>query len=103
MNTWNTLPQSYHQRVNNNTVAIDKSQIQPAENRIPAVDVRTDPAQGDNAILVDYLTSEVASQACEIGRTDTNIRIDNNGTDDDQDFGMPGGSGNFADEGDESD
>ena len=56
-----------------------------------------------NAILLDYLTSEVALEEPEIGRTDPNIPIDNNCTDDELHFGMPGGSGDFEDEGDESD
>jgi hypothetical protein len=37
MNTWNTLPESYHQRVYNNTLATVKRQIQQAENPTPAV------------------------------------------------------------------
>jgi hypothetical protein len=49
------------------------------------------------------LTSEVAIEEPEIGSTDRNIPIDNNGMDDELHFGMPGGSGNFKDEGDESD
>jgi len=57
----------------------------------------------DNAILLDYLTSEVALEEPEIGSTDANIPIDNKCTDYELHFGMPGGSGDFEDEGDESD
>jgi len=103
MNTWNTLPESYQQKVYNNTLATVKSQIQQAENPTPAVVISVEAARVDNAILLDYLTSEVALEEPEIGSTDSNIPIDNNCTDDEWHFGMPGGSGDFEDEGDESD
>jgi hypothetical protein len=48
-------------------------------------------------------SSEVALEEPEIGITDPNIPTDNNCTDDELHFGMPGGSGNYADKGDESD
>jgi hypothetical protein len=60
MNTWNTLPESYQQRVYNNTLATVKHQIQQAENPTPAVVISTEAASVDNAILLDYLTSKVA-------------------------------------------
>ena len=103
MNTWNTLPESYQQRVYNNTLATVKRQIQQAENPTPAVVISVEAARVDNAILLDYLTSEVALEEPEIGSTDPNIPIDNNCTDDELHFGMPGGSGDFEDEGDKSD
>jgi len=103
MNTWNTLLESYQQRVYNNTLATVKRQIQQAENPAPAVVISVEAARVDNAILLDYLTSEVALEEPEIGSTDSNIPIDNNCTDDELHFGMPGGSGDFEDEGDESD
>jgi hypothetical protein len=65
--------------------------------------ISLEAAHVDNAILVDYLTYEVALEEPEIRSTDPNIPIDNNCTDDELHFGMPGGSGNFEDEGDESD
>jgi hypothetical protein len=103
MTTWNTLPESYQQRVYTNTLATVKRQIQQAENTTPAVVIGVEAARVDNAILLDYLTSEVALEEPEIGSTDRNIPIDNNCTDDELHFGMPGGSGDFKDEGDESD
>jgi hypothetical protein len=103
MNTWNTLPESYQQRVYNNTLATVKGQIQQAENQTTAVVISVEAARVDNAILLDYLKSEVALEEPEIGSTDSNIPIDNNCTDDELHFGMPGGSGDFEDEGDESD
>jgi hypothetical protein len=103
MNTWNSLPESYQQRVYNNTLATVKRQIQQAENPTPAVAISMDAAGGDNAILPDYLTSEVALEEPEIGSTDPNIPIDNNCTDDEQHFGIPGGSGDCEDEVEESD
>jgi hypothetical protein len=103
MNTWNTLPESYYQKVYNNTLATVKCQIQQAENPTLAVVISVEAARVDNAILLDYLTSEVALKEPEIGITDSNIPIDNNCTNDELHFGMPRGSGDFEDEGDESD
>jgi len=103
MNTWNTLPESYQQRVHNNTLATVKRQIQQAENPTPAVVISVEAAHGDNAILLDYLASKVALEEPEIGSSDPNIPIDNNWTDDELHFGMPGGSGDYEDESDERD
>jgi len=91
MNTWNTLPESYQQRVYKKTLATVKRQIQPAENPTPAAVISTEAARVENAILLDYLTSEVALEEPEIGSNDPNIPIDNNCTDDEMHFGMPGG------------
>jgi len=102
MNTWNTLPENYQERVYNNTLATVKHQIQQAENSIPAVVISTEAASVVNAILVDYLTSEVALEEPEIRSTDQNIAIDNNCMDDEQHFRMPGGSGYYEHTGDES-
>jgi len=93
MNTWNTLPESYQQRVYNNTLATVKRQIQQAENPTPAMVLSVEAACVDNAILLDYLTSKVALEEPEIGSTDPNIPINNNCTDDDLHIGMPGGRG----------
>jgi hypothetical protein len=95
INTWNTLPQSYQQRVYNNTLTTVKRQIQKAENPTPAVVISMDAARVDNAILLDYLASEVALEEPEIGSTDRNIPIDNNCTDNEPHFAMPGGTGDF--------
>jgi hypothetical protein len=103
MNTWNTLPESYQQRVYTNTLATVKRQIQQAEDPTPAVVISMEAARVDNAILLDYLTSEMALEEPEIRSTDSKIAKDNNCTDNELHFGMQGGSGDFADEGDESD
>jgi hypothetical protein len=103
MNTCNTLPESYQHRVYINTLATVKRQIQQAENPTPAVVISVEAARVDNTILLDYLTSEVAIEEPEIGCTDPNIPIHNNCTDDELHFGMPGGSGDFDDEGDKYD
>jgi hypothetical protein len=89
--------------VYNNTLATVKRQIQQAENPTPAVVISVEAACVDNAILLDYLTSEVAIEEPEIGSNDPHIPMDNNCTDDELHFGMPGGSGDFEDEGDKSD
>jgi len=103
MNTWNTLLESYQQRVYNNTLATVKRQIQQAENPTPAMVISVEAARVDNAILLDYLASEVALEEPEIGSTDPNIPLDNNCMDDKGDCVMPWGSGDYEDEGDESD
>jgi hypothetical protein len=89
--------------VNNNTLATVKRQIQQVENPTPAMVISVEAARVDNAILLDYLTSEVALEEPDIRSTEPNIPIDNNCTDDELHFGMPGGSGDFEDQGDESD
>jgi len=95
MNTWNTLPESCQQRVYNSTPATVKRQIQRAENPTPAVVISVEEARVDNAILLDHLTSEVALEEPEIRSTDPNIPIDNNCTDDELHFGIPGDIGDF--------
>jgi hypothetical protein len=65
--------------------------------------ISVEAARVDNAFVLDYLTSEVALQKPQIGSTDPNIPIDNNCTYDALHFGMAGGSGDYEDEGDESD
>jgi hypothetical protein len=103
MNTWNTLPESYQQKVYNNTLATVKHQIQHAQDPTPTVVISVEAARIDNAMLLDYLASEVTLEDPEIGGTDPNIQIDNNCTDDELHFRRPGGSGDYEDEGDESD
>jgi len=100
VNTWNTLPESYQQRVYKNTPAIVKRQIQQVENPTPAEVISTLAVPVDNAVLLDYLTSEVALEEPEIRSTDANIPIDNNCMDDELHFGMPGGCEDYKDEGD---
>ena len=87
----------------NNTLASVKRQIQQAENPTPAVVISVEAAHVDNAILLDDLTSEVALEEPEVGSTDPIIPIANNCTDDELHLGMPGGHGDYEDEGDESD
>ena len=87
----------------NNTLPTVKRQIQQAENPTPAVVISVEAARVDNAILLDYLASEVALKEPEIGSTDPNILIDNNFTDDELHFGMPEGNWDYEDEGDETD
>jgi hypothetical protein len=100
MNTWNTLPESYQQRVYKNTLGTVKREIKQAENPMPAAVISTDAAHVDNAILLDCLTTEVALEEPEIGSTDPNIPMDNNCTDDELHDGMPGGCQDYDDEGD---
>ena len=45
----------------------------------------------------------MALEEAEIGSTDPNIPIDNNCMDDKLHFGIPGGSGDYEDDGDKSD
>jgi len=99
INTWNTVPESYPQRVHNNILVTVKCHIQQAENPTPAVMIRVKAARVNNAILDDYLASVVALEEPVIRSTDQNIPVDNNCTDDKLHFGMPGGSGDYEDEG----
>jgi len=103
MNTWNTLLESYQQRVYKNTLAAVKRQMQQVENPMPAMVISVEAACVDNAIHLDYLTSEVALEEPEISNTDPKILIDTNCTDDEQHFGIPGSSGDSEDESDDSD
>jgi len=73
------------------------------QNPTPAVVNSVEAARVANAILLDYLTSEVAVEEPGIASTDPNIQIANNCTDDELHIGMPGGSRDNKDEGDESD
>jgi len=68
---------------------------------MPAGIISMEAARVDNAILLDYLTSEVAPEEPEIGSTDQNIPIYKNCMDDELHFWMPGGR--REDEDDESD
>jgi len=95
MNSWNTLLESYQQRVYANTLATVKRQIQWVENTTPAMVISVEAAHVDNAIFLEYLTSEVALEEAEIGSTDPNIPIDINCTDDELHFGITGGSGDL--------
>jgi len=54
-----------------------------------------------NAILVEYLASEVALEEPEIGCTGQDIPRDKDCTDDELHFGIPGGSGDYEDANDE--
>jgi hypothetical protein len=103
MNTWNTLPESYQQRVYNNTHATVEHQIQQGENPPPAVVFTVEAACVDNTMLLDYLTSDVMLEEPEIRSTDPNLPIGNNCTDDKLHCGMPAGSRQFEDEGGECD
>jgi hypothetical protein len=102
MNTWNTLPERYQLSVCHNTLPTVKRQIQQVENPTPAMVISVEAACVDNAILLDYLASEVAHEEREIRSTDPNIPIDNKCADDEIHSGMPGGNGDYEDEGDES-
>jgi hypothetical protein len=103
INTCNTVPVSYQQRVYKDTLAIVKRQIQQLENPTPAVVISMEAVSVHNSILLDFLTSEVALEEHDINSTDPDIHNDNNSTDDVPDFGMPGGSGNYKHEADKSD
>jgi hypothetical protein len=102
MNTCNTLPESYQQRVYKNTLATVKRKIQQAENPRGAVVIGVEAARVDNAIVLQMLTSEVALEEPHIGNTHPTILMDNNCTYDKLHFGMPGGSEDNEDAGDES-
>jgi len=103
MNTWNTLPESYQQKVYKDTLATVKRQIKQEENPTLAEVISTEVAHVDNANLPNYLTSKVALDEPEIRSTDPNIPIDNNCADYEMHFGMPGGCEDYDNEVDEID
>jgi hypothetical protein len=103
MNTWNTLPESYPQRVYTHTLATVKHQIQQGENQTPAVVNSLDAARADNDNLLDYLTSDVALEEPVIRSTAPNIRNLCNCLNDELHIGMPGGSAESSAAGDKCD
>jgi hypothetical protein len=103
MNSWNTLLESYQQSMYNNTLATVKRQIKQAANPTPAMVISVCAVCVDNAILLGYLTSEVGLEEQEIRSTDPIVLTDNICPDDKLHFSMPGGSGDYEREGDESD
>jgi len=103
LNTWNTLPESYQQRVYKTTLLTFKRQIQQVEIPMPAEVISVEAARVDNAMLLEYLTSEVALQEPDIGSTDPNIPVENTWMDEQLHFGMPVGRVDYEDQGDESD
>jgi hypothetical protein len=82
MNTWNTLPESYQQRVYKNTLATVKHQIHQAKILRLTMVISVEAACVANAIFLDYLTSEMALEEPEIRSTDPSNPLDNNCTDD---------------------
>jgi len=102
IDTWNTLPESYQQKVYKITLATFKRQIQQAQNAMPALVISMEAAHVDNAIRLDHLTTEVALEEPKIGSTDRHITMYNNCTDDKLHLGMPRGSRDYEDVGDES-
>jgi len=103
MHTGNTLPESYQQVVNNNTLATIKRQVQQRENATPVVAISVETAHGENHIFLEYLASELPLEEPEIRSTDPNIPIDNNCPDNELHFAIPWGSRDYKDGGDESD
>jgi len=102
MNTWNTPPESYQHTVYNDSLATVTRQIQQAENQTPGVVISVDAARVVNGILLAELTSEVALDKREIASTDPDIPINNNCTNDEPHFGMPGDSADYKHEADET-
>jgi len=102
MNDWNTLPESYQQRVYKNTLATVKGKIQQAEKPTPAMVISVEAVCVDNAFLLHYLTYKVALQESEVGSTEANIPIDTNCTKDKLHSTMPGGSGDWEDDSDKA-
>jgi len=102
INTWNTLLASYQHRVYKTTLATVKHEIQQPENPTPAMVISEEAAHIDNAILLDYFTSEVALET-DIGSAGPNIPMDNNCMGDKLHFGLTGGIAEYKDDGDQSD
>jgi len=92
MNHWNTLPESYQQRMYKNTVAAVNRPIQQAENPTPDIFISVDVACVDTANLFDSWTFKVELGKPEIPYGDPYILIDNNCMDEKLHFLMTGGS-----------
>jgi hypothetical protein len=92
MNTWNTLPESYEQRVYNNTLATVKRQIQLEENQTPTM-----------VFSIVAAGVEVALAMPEIGSADQIIPIYHNCTADKLHFGMGWGRADYQAEFNNSD
>jgi len=103
MNTWNTPPESYQQKVYKNTLATVKRYIQHGENSTPAKVSSTETPRVDNVILLDYLTSEVALEEHDIRSTEANIPIGNDWADDELHCGLPVQCKEYDDEVDQID
>jgi hypothetical protein len=76
----------------------------------PSVEIRTAPdvihseeVRVENVILFDNLTSDVAHEHPEIGRSDVDILGDHNSLGDELHFGMPGDCDNELDKIDKND
>jgi len=102
LNTWKTILESYQQRVNKNTLAAVKRQIQQVEDPLSAMMIDVEAARVENAIFLHYLPSKVALKYLEIGCTDPNIPIDNHCLDVQPHFGMPEVSGEYNEDRDPS-
>ena len=103
MNTWNTLPECYQQRVYKNTLATVKRRFKQAEIPTPAAVNSTEAARGDIAILVDNLTSEVPLEEPEMVSSGPNTPIDINCANDELHVGIPRRCKDYDDDGDEID
>jgi len=76
--------------------------MQQEENSIPAVVISVKAPHVDDVILLTNLPAEVALGKPEFGGTDPNIPVDNNCTDDELHFGIPGCNRDYQDNGDKS-
>jgi hypothetical protein len=103
MNTWNTLPESYQQRVYNITVATVKHQKKQAEKPAPPMANSIEPTSIHMTILLDYLTTEMALAEPENRSTEPEIPIHKICTNYELHFGLPGGSSDYEDSVDDSD
>jgi len=95
LNTWNTILERYQQRVNKNTLATVKRQIQKVEDPLTAMMINVEAARIDNAILRDYMPSKAALEDHGIGRADAKIAINNHCMEVELYFSMPGVSGEY--------
>jgi hypothetical protein len=75
MNTWNTLPERYQQRMYKHTLATVKHHIQQPENPTPVVVISMNAAPVDNTIHLEDFTSKGSQVERQIGSTDLNIQI----------------------------
>jgi hypothetical protein len=89
--------------VSKNTLATFKHQILHAEHNTPAVVNSVEALWVQNDTLLEYFTSEVMINECEIASTIANIILGNYCIDDVLHFRMRGSSRKYKDEDNESD
>jgi hypothetical protein len=98
MNTWNTLPERYHQRVYHNNLGTVECHSQEAENPTLAMVISVEATHVDSDILLEYWTPNVTLEEPEIRNTGPNILTENTCMENEIQFRIAGASRDYEDE-----